>query len=316
MTALILGATGYVGSHVAAALIARGHEVTGVARSAANEKLLAKRGVAAVSASFDDLSRLASLAAGFDIVVMCAMMPFEAELPLMNALIDACRSGSTTHLLFTSGTGVLSIESLDGQWSQYTFAEDDPFPFAARYNRLIRLKTENLVREASSGRLRTYVIRPPLIFGNAGSIQVPQFFESACKTGSACYLGAGLNLYSTVHVEDLAEVYCLALERGIPGALYHAVSGEANFRYIAEAVAEVVGCDAKSLNYAEACELWGKVWVDLALAVNSRSVAKRTVAELGWSPQKPDLIEDIRSGSYRRHYEGGGLRDYAWSSHG
>lgn len=319
MKALVIGATGYVGSHVAAALRARGHAVSGLARSPEAERSLSSRGVNPVDGSLERLNELSPVIADQDIVVMAAMVPFEIELAVMASLIKTCTAGAVQHLLFTSGTGVLSIEAKDGAWSQYTFAEDDPFPFPSRHNRAIRIQTEELVRGASGRNLKTYVIRPPLIYGNGGSIQIPQIFESARKTGAACYLGLGLNLYSAVHVEDLAEAYCLAIEKGTPGALYHTVCGEANFRSIAEAVAQVVGCGTHSLNYDEACKLWGDIWVDLALAVNSRSIAKRAVEDLGWKPRHVDVIEDIRNGSYRDQYlatQDDGGKAFSWTSHG
>ncbi|WP_082594799.1 NAD-dependent epimerase/dehydratase family protein [Sphingomonas sp. Root710] len=315
MKILVIGATGYVGSHVAKAFGRRGHEVAGLARNAGTAERLAAAGIAAHDGSIDGREALSAAVAGFDVVAMAAMVPFEDELEIMTAMVAGCQKGGVRHLLFTSGTGVLSIEAKDGAWSQYTFAEDDPYPFPARHNRAVRIQTETVVREGSTDRLSTYVIRPPLIYGNAGSIQIPQIFESARKTGAACYLGFGLNLYSAVHVEDLAEAYCLAVEKGKPGALYHTVCGEANFRSIAEAVATVVGCGTKSLDYEEACALWGDVWVDLALAVNSRSIAKRAVEELGWKPRHLDVIDDIRNGSYRQNFEAG-LSEFTWASHG
>lgn len=317
MKTFVIGATGYVGSAVARAFKARGHHVAGLARNDSAVEALEQAGVEPMSGTVDDedfCSRLAE----FDVIVMAAMIPFEQEAPFMARLFAAFQ-GQPKHIIFTSGTGVLSIEAKDGSWNQNTFAEDDPFPFPSRPNREIRIQTEDMVRQASDGALKTYVIRPPLIFGRGGSIQVPQIFESARRTGKACYLGAGLNLYSAVHVDDLADAYCLAVERGTPGALYHTVAGEANFRSIAEAVAQVVGCETQSLNYDEACELWGAFWVDIALAVNSRSIARRTVAELGWSPKHLDVIEDIRNGSYRQKYEAQketGPEAFSWQSHG
>ncbi|ATE65870.1 NAD-dependent epimerase/dehydratase family protein [Rhizorhabdus dicambivorans] len=315
MKILVIGATGYVGSHVAKAFAARGHEVAGLARNADTSERLAAAALAAREGRIDDAASLAAAVEGHDVVAMAAMVPFEDELAIMTSMVRACQQGGVRHLLFTSGTGVLSIEAKDGAWSQYTFAEDDPYTFPARHNREVRIQTEAVVREGSTDTLSTYVIRPPLIYGNAGSIQIPQIFESARKTGSACYLGHGLNLYSAVHVEDLAEAYCLAVEKGTPGALYHTVCGEVNFRAIAEAVATVVGCGTRSLDYEEACALWGNIWVDLALAVNSRSIAKRAVEELGWQPRHIDVIEDIRSGSYRASFESG-LKAFTWASHG
>jgi hypothetical protein len=90
--------------------------------------------------------------------------------------------------------------------------------------------------------------------------------------------------------------------KGPAGALYHAVAGEINFRAIAEAAACVLGCSACSVSLAEAEKIWGPVFVQLALAVNSRSRAPRARAELGWKPLNVDLIEDIRNGSYRAAY--------------
>ena len=191
MKIFIIGATGYVGSHVARAFKARGHDVTGLARTVSNATALEEQGYDAAQGSLEDIGILADNIAGYDVVVMAAMVPFEIEMAAMAGLVRACRKGGVKHLIFTSGSGVLSIEAKDGAWSQYTFAEDDPYPFPARRNRAIRIETENLVREASGKGLKTYVIRPPLIYGNAGSIQIPQIFESARKTGSACYLGLG-----------------------------------------------------------------------------------------------------------------------------
>jgi nucleoside-diphosphate-sugar epimerase len=317
MRVVVIGATGYVGSGVARAFVKHGHSVHGLARSSANRDTLRLAGITPVDADISDASSLPGILEPYDIIVMAASVKFEHEAGIARSLVNACKDGDK-HLLWTSGTGVLSIEAEDGSWNQNTFAEDDPFPFPARRIRTIRFPIENFIRESASSNLRTYVIRPPLIFGRNGSIQIPQIFESVRRTGSACYLGLGLNLYSAVHIDDLGEVYRLAVERGTPGALYHAVAGEANFRSIAEAVAKVCGCNAKSLSYRDACEVWGQIWVDLALAVNSRSIAKRSVEELQWAPRHLDVIGEIREGSYSEGYREAqklGAKPYSWVGH-
>jgi len=315
MRVFVIGATGYVGSAVAGAFLARGHEVHGLARSPEGGERLRNMGIEPLAGSLTDLEPLCEAVRSFDAVVFCPMLDFEEERHVMQALV-AAMEGTGKTLLFTSGSGVLSVPSLDGTWSEYSFAEDDPFPFPDTFNRKVRLSTEKLVRAAADREVRAMVIRPPLIYGRAGSIQIPQLFESARKTGAVCYLGRGLNLYTNVHVDDVAELFCLAAEKGMSGALYHAVAGEVNFRSLAEAVACVVGCETRSLNYDEACELWGASWVDLGLAVNSRCRAVRAREELGWRPRHDDVIEDIKYGSYREAYQAssGGL-SYEWKGH-
>ena len=186
----------------------------------------------------------------------------------------------------------------DGEWSEDSFAEDEPFVPARTIG--FRLVTETLVREAgTSGTARAMVVRPPAIWGNGGSGHLRMFYASAARLGAVGYLGAGLNLYSHVHVDDLAQVYRLALERGTPGALYHAVAGEVNNRTIAEAVAADLGLPARSIDLATGIACWGKFEALIGMAVCSRSRSPRTRRELGWQPRHRDLLSEIGHPAYR-----------------
>jgi nucleoside-diphosphate-sugar epimerase len=304
MKALVIGATGYVGSAVARNFKAHGHDVHGLARNDDNRARLEAAGVTPVEGDLNDITHVAALSMRFDLTILAGLGERNGEAAVVAAFIDACR-GSTRRLIYTSGSGVLGIPAHDGHWSDYAFAEDDPFPFPSSPTRAWRVETENLVRQAGVEGVHAMTLRPPLIYGHGGSVQVPAIFQSVKKTGKACYVGLGLNLYSNVHVDDLADAYRLAAEKGAPGALYHTVSGEADFRSIAEAVAVVMGCETRSVTFAEACELWGDLVAGAALAVNSRSVPRRTREELGWAPRRLDLIDDVRNGSYRRRYGSG-----------
>jgi nucleoside-diphosphate-sugar epimerase len=303
MRALVIGATGYVGSAVARNFKAHGYETHGQARNPQNVAALEAAGITPIHGDLDDLAHLAALSKAYDLTVLAGVGQRDQEAAAVSAFIEACR-GSHRRFIYTSGTGVLGVESHDGRWSDYAFEEDDPFPFPGSFSRTWRIETENLVRQAGREGVHAMVLRPPLIYGHGGSVQVPAIFQSVRKTGKACYVGRGLNLYSNVHVDDLAEAYRLAAEKGAPGALYHTVGGEADFRSIAEAVAVVMGCETRSVTFEEGCEIWGELVTGAALAVNSRSVPRRTRDELGWEPREIDLIEDIRNGSYRARYAG------------
>ncbi|WP_084355832.1 NAD-dependent epimerase/dehydratase family protein [Novosphingobium lentum] len=299
MNTFVIGANGYLGSHVAAELKAHGHAVSGLARSGELAAQLATRGVTPFPGLLTEPATLERIAREFDGIVFAPVVPFEEEGPALATLLGTLK-GSGKPFLFTSGTGVLSIPAQDGAWHQESFAEDDPY--VARHWLSLRVETENLVRAAHTDGVRAIVMRPPQIWGNGGSKQVPAIFESVEKTGAACYIGAGLNLYTHVHVEDLARQYRLAIETGTAGALYHAVAGEVNWRTLAEAVAQVMDCATRSVTYAEACDIWGEMYADLFFAVSSRSRCVRGRADLGWAPTKFDLVEDIRTGSYRAAY--------------
>jgi nucleoside-diphosphate-sugar epimerase len=292
---LLFGAGGYLGSALARHFRGAGHEIAVLARDGEKAAAFAAEGLTPVSGDLDHIAGLAGPIAQADAVVFASAIPFDREWPVFSEIL-ALMQGSGKTFVMTSGTGVLSHETPLGEWRQETYAEDDAFtppPWIA-----LRVETENRVRAFSSEGVRTMVVRPPQIWGNNGSKQIPALFEGVRTSGAACYIGRGLNLYTHVHVDDLAEVYRLALERGRAGALYHAVAGEACWKSIAEAVAVVMNCPARSVSIDEAKAIWGEFIGPLFFGVSSRSRAVRTRDELGWEPTHFDLVEDVRSGSY------------------
>jgi nucleoside-diphosphate-sugar epimerase len=295
MRIFIVGAGGYLGEALAKALLKAGHEVAALARDAAKAELFSRQGLQPVAGGLDDLAALAGQVGEMDAVVLAAAIAFDQEWPVAESLIGALE-GSGKPFIMTSGTAVLSHETPQGQWREESYAEDDPFtppPWIA-----LRVETENRVRAAHRRGVRAMVVRPPLIWGHGGSKQVPAIFQSVKTAGAACYIGAGLNLYSHVHVDDLADVYRLALQRGKGGALYHAVAGEANWRTLARAVAKVSGAPARSVSLDEAKAIWGSFIGPLFFGVSSRSRATASRRDLDWTPTRLDLEEDILTGSY------------------
>lgn len=259
-----------------------------------------KIGAKPVQGNVEDAELMARLAREHEGVVFAARVDFARELEFLAPMLIAMRDSGKPFIM-TSGTSCLSIDTPRGEWNQDSFAEEDPFD--SKLWTKVRLESEQLVRGSAETGVRGIVVRPPMIWGNGGGNgQVPWIFQAIPKAGAACYLGYGLNLYTNVHVEDLAQVYALALEKGHAGALYHAVAGEVCWRTIAEAIATVMNCDARSISYDEMCDLWGKLDAPYRFAVSSRSRAVATVRDLGWAPRRLDLIDDILNGSYRERF--------------
>ncbi|EMH1903524.1 hypothetical protein QZM56_32870 [Burkholderia contaminans] len=117
-------------------------------------------------------------------------------------------------------------------------------------------------------------------------------YRSVALTGAACYIGSGLAAYSNVHGDDLARLFSLAIERGQPGALYHAAAGEIAYGWIAEAVARDLGVKTRSLSMDEAVKVFGPFGA-LIHSACSRSRDPRTRGELGWKPTRLDLLSEI-----------------------
>lgn len=286
MRVLVFGATGYVGRHVVQRLVAGGDQITGFIRSPDQAKALADAGVEAMVGSLDDMADVASRLAPFDAVLWIAQLMLEDEARVVAALL-AAMAGTGKTFVFTGGTSLIS-ERTDGAWSENTFAEDDPF--IPRRQIAPRLDIETMVRTANGPGLRTLCIRPPLIWGGGTCKIIADMYHSARVTGAVCYMGAGLNCYSSVHVEDLAEVYALALERGVGGALYHSVSGEVNYRHMAETIARHLGVPTRSVSFGEAVDLWDKFTALIVFGSCSRSRSPRARQDLGWLPH-PDRLD-------------------------
>ncbi len=295
MRIFIVGAGGYLGDALTKSFHQAGHTVAALARDPGKAEAFSRQGLQPVQGQLEDLPSLAAELREMDAIVLAAAIAFDQEWTVADALIGALE-GSGKPFVMTSGTAVLSHETPQGEWREETYAEDDPFTPPSWIS--MRVETENKVRAASRRGVRAMVVRPPLIWGHGGSKQVPAIFQSVKTAGAACYIGAGLNLYSHVHVDDLADVYRRALLRGEPGALYHAVAGEANWRTLARAAAKVRGVEARSVSIDEAKDIWGPFIGPLFFGVSSRSRAVASRRDLGWSPTRLDLEDDILTGSY------------------
>ncbi|GAA2072562.1 NAD-dependent epimerase/dehydratase family protein [Actinomadura alba] len=296
MNVFVIGATGFVGGAIARHLAGSGHTVTGLARTGTAATALDAQGITPVAGDLDS-RRSATLEAALraDAVIYAAQADPAQETATVDDLTRAM-AGTGKTLIFLSGSGVL-LQRTAGAWSQDSFAEHDPFtvePLAT-----CRKAAEDTVLAAASDRLRAMVIRPGLIWGPGDHCHVPMTYQSVAATGAACYVGSGLNTYSHVHIDDVTRLFTLALEAGRTGGLYHAVAGEVPNRWIAERVADDLGCDTRSVTPQEAALVWGEFGA-LIMAASSRLRAVSAQQELGWRPAHTDIVSMIGEARLRK----------------
>jgi nucleoside-diphosphate-sugar epimerase len=296
MRVLIFGANGYIGRRAVQGLVASGHEVTGFVRSiAAGESVEALGGRTAV-ASLEDASAIQAALATHDAALWLVQLSLDEEKRIVGGLLKALRDSGKS-FIFTGGASVLS-EPTAGEWSDNSFAESDSF--IPRRLLAIRAETELMVRTAAQSGIRAMVVRPPLVFGHGGCKVISDLYHSARTTGAVCYVGRGLNAYSSVHVDDLVALFDLALRRGSAGSLYHCVSAEANFRSMAEAIARGLGVGTHSLTVEEAQKVWDKFSGATVFASCSRVRSPVARLELGWRPQadRADILAECLHPAY------------------
>ena len=118
--------------------------------------------------------------------------------------------GSDAPFIFTSGVWVYG-SAPPGR----LLNEDSPTDPVATFAWRPALESE-VIAAAGDG-VRTVVIRPGMVYGRGGG-PLNQFAAMA-EGGVPRYVGDGENHWSLVHVDDLAELYGLAVERAPAGTL-------------------------------------------------------------------------------------------------
>jgi nucleoside-diphosphate-sugar epimerase len=290
MNVLIIGATGYLGTAIDEALVARGHRSFGVARSDASRRKLAQRGTVAVEADLAKPQTLVAPARDVDAVVYSASITDADNWSVGANALRAIRkglAGTEKTFIYISGAWVYGSCGYDAPATENSPL--NPPPFVLR-----RLEHEHLTIEMTKVGIRAIVVRPGIVYGRAGGIAA-MFAQSARERGSATIVGDGANRWATIGVTDLGALVALAVERGLPGRAYNAVNDDTpQVRRIAEAASRGAGAEG-SVNCLPQ-EMMGAFGDCLALdqIINSQ----RAKTDLGWAAKAPTIAHDLERGSY------------------
>lgn len=292
MKIFVTGASGLIGGSVAQYLHRKGHEVHGLVRDSAKAAQLRDRGITPVLGDLADDDMLTAEARRADAVVNAAdSLGQQAVAALVKGLEDSGKA-----LVHTSGTGMLSRDVCGGDSGLPAISDDGPITPGDHPMQHMLRNVELTALNAAERGVRAAVISNPLIYGtglglNPNSIQVPMMARQAQATGVSGYLGEGANRWSTVHVEDMADLYWRAIEKAPAGAFYFAASGEASFGDIAAAIAARLGLGAaRSLTMEQAAAAWGEMPARYLLGSESRVRGVRGRSDLGWQPTRDSVV--------------------------
>jgi nucleoside-diphosphate-sugar epimerase len=292
------GTSGYIGGSVAVALAAAGHEVSGLVRSEQSAEQVQALGLVPVHGTLDDVDILRAAAVRADAVINSANAD---HAPSAQAMLQALEGTGKTYM-HTSGSSIVGTQSA-GERVDAIF--DETTPVNPSSGRAARVALNAQILSFKTKGVRSLIICPSLIYGIGRgpakhSVQVPWLIELAKKTGVARHYGPGENIWSNVHLDDLVDLYVLALASAPAGAFYFAENGENSMRQVCEAINRKLGVNAPTvaMSLEEASREWGEGAAQNTMGSNSRVRAVRARTELGWRPRRPSLIEEIESGCY------------------
>jgi nucleoside-diphosphate-sugar epimerase len=292
MNIFITGSAGFIGGSIATGLVKKGHQVTGLVRSAEQAQEMRELGITPVIGTLDDSALLTEQATKADAVINAASSD---HLGAVKALI-AGLEGSNKPFLHTSGSSIVGDAS-GGKASDVIYYEGQlPEPTV---DKAARVALDNYVLDAAKRGVRSAVICNTLIYGHSlgvkrDSVQLPRLLKQAQKSGIVRHVGPGQNIWSNVHIEDVVELYALALEKSPAGTFYFVESGEASFVDMSNAIAKALNLgEAQDWPLKDAEAEWGYEMANYGLGSNSRVRGKNARELLGWAPKRTSVIDWI-----------------------
>ncbi|MFC0673585.1 NAD-dependent epimerase/dehydratase family protein [Brachybacterium hainanense] len=286
MRIAVTGATGVLGQEAVAALVAEGHEVTGVTRRERGIPVIEGRGASAVVADVFDASELERVFAGHDVVINTL-----AHVPIGMAAMRplAWREDDRLHLeasvAIAAAAAAAGVERLVQESTVYLYpdngsewiGEDEPLSVRNQAFRPRVREMRAAVDFASAGRTAV-ILRLGQLFGRD-----PQTTHAlkATREGQAILLGKPENYVTLLHHRDAGRAFVAALQAG---SGFYNVGGEPITR---RRWAKDLGAEAGAKGPAKFFPDLTQAIVGTRLDVQRRSLrvsSLRFMSETGWRP--------------------------------
>lgn len=280
MHVFLTGATGTIGSAVLTALLERGHDVTAAVRSEEKAAAIDERGGTGVVVDFSDRARLVYLMRESDGVIHLAADPDDAE-------------------GFDRGVAEAAVEALSGQGRPYvhtggvwvygagdSIEETDPYDPPA-----LTAWRPGVVAVAEGADLPFTVVHPGIVYGPGGSGLATAVTQGPRDdAGRTLLVGDGSQHWTTIHVDDLAELYAAVLEAG--GGFGDVLGVGGDNPTVAE-IAAAAGLEAVPEDPAATRQRLGDAFGE-ALLLDQQAAGDKARAIGGWRPTRPSLLDELR----------------------
>jgi nucleoside-diphosphate-sugar epimerase len=281
MKVFITGATGYIGRAVAKELRAAGHEVTALVRPDRDPSLLRSLGVSIVAGGLSNMLEHGILTEieKHEVFVHAAQSQTPDMIAFDEAAVEAFlrfRDGGR-YFIYTSGVWVLGNS---GSTVDDEAAPPNPIAVVAW-----RPKHEQYVLEAMRDEFPTAVLRPGCVYGRGQSL-LRNWFASVAQDHPIEIVGDGKNRWAMVHIDELAALYRLAIERKHTGVLHGTDDSRATLNEMAAAVIGATGSKSSIVHISADEARKGMGPFTDALLIDQQVASGYTRQELGWSPKR------------------------------
>jgi nucleoside-diphosphate-sugar epimerase len=230
-TFLVTGATGFVGSHVAEALVARGDTVRAIVRSGSDTALLEKLRVQLFRGDLTDTDVLRQAADGVDVVIHSAAKvgdwgPVEdyrkVNVEGVRHLLEAVKGKPLSRFVHVSSLGVYEARH------HYGTDETEPLPenHIDGYTQT-KVESEKLALEYHRKHgVPVAVVRPGFIYGPRDRTVLPRLAQRL-RDRDVIYIAKGKNALNTTYVGNLVDAILLAVDNpAAVGEAFNITDGE------------------------------------------------------------------------------------------
>ncbi|MCK2241457.1 MULTISPECIES: NAD-dependent epimerase/dehydratase family protein [unclassified Crossiella] len=284
MNIFLTGGSGYLGRHLIPVLCGHGHQVTALTRSDSSAALVADLGATPVPGELTDLEVLRANAAAADAAIHLGQV-FSADAQVIDlAAAQALLAGLDGRGPYVHTGGTWVFGDTDGIAEETT---------PHRPPRVTAWRTGNertVLAHAETGG-HPVLVMPSLVYGNGGGIIEQVFAAPGRATGAVPCVGDGGNRWSLVHVEDIAELYALALSAPAGSSYCGTLDTFPTQAEVLGAVAKSVGATVATLDPGQAEAQLGAFAE--ALALDQRVSGARARRELDWTPRHTDPLAEL-----------------------
>jgi dihydroflavonol-4-reductase len=291
MRALVTGATGFVGSAVARALLSAGWQVRALVRASSNQSNL--RGLPVEIAVGDltdgesldralaDCPALFHVAADYRLGARDPSQLYQSNVEGTRNILTAAGHAGVARIVYTSSVATIGLPR-DGSPG----VEDTPAAITDMIGHYKRSKylAEELVRDSARQGVPVIIVNPstPIGPGDIKPTPTGQLVLDAAAGRTPAYVDTGLNI---VHVDDVAAGHLLAYLHGRPGERYILGGQDMTLQEILIEIARFVGRKPPRIRLPHRAVL-GVAFVAEAFAKASGSTTRITVEAVRMSKKR------------------------------